>query len=310
MDTLILGSRGSQLALWQARHVSALLREAVAGLEVRVEIIRTTGDRVQNHALHEIGGKGLFTKEIEDALLAGQIDLAVHSLKDLPTEFPPELTLGAVPAREDPADVLVGPGATSLDDLPHGAVVLTGSLRREAQVRHRRGDLQIEGVRGNVETRLRKRRESGAAALVLARAGLVRLDLADEIACRLDPTEFLPACGQGALGIEIREGDSRVAGIVQRIEVAADRYATTAERAMLAELGGGCQAPVGAFGRFAEDGQTMTLTGMVADPDGRRLIRREQAGSVTGDAEADALGRALAREIIQAGGREILDAIE
>jgi len=310
MASIVIGTRGSRLALWQAHYTRDALSAAHPGLTVELEIIRTSGDKNLTQPLHQMGGKGLFTKELEDALLDGRVDLAVHSLKDLPTELPPGLALGATPAREDPADALIAKDGLSLADLPAGATVLTGSLRREAQVRHARPDVEVGPVRGNVETRIRKLDESDAAAVVLARAGLVRLGLADRITQRLDPTEFLPACAQGALGIEIREGDQRTAGLLAAIDNPAAGLTARAERAMLAGLGGGCQTPVGAHGRAVDDEGTMELIGMVADLAGQRMIRRTVRGPVGGIEEAEKLGAVLANEILRGGGREILAEIE
>ena len=310
MRRLVIGSRGSDLALWQANHVRSALQAAHDGLDVDIEIIRTKGDRVLETPLHAMLDKGLFTREIESALLAGQVDLAVHSLKDLPVELPGGLVLAAVSKREDPADVLVARTAGGLADLPAGAAVLTGSLRRAAQVLNARADLEIRPVRGNVPTRLRKLDGSDAAAIVLARAGLVRLGLAGRVTHRLDPAEFLPACGQGALGIERRAGDETTAELLAVLDDTATRAAVTAERTFLADLGGGCHAPIGAFARIADDGRTFRATGMVASLDGRRLLRRTVSVERTGPDAAEPLGRALADALRQAGCMEILAEID
>ena len=305
MRRIVIGTRGSELALWQANHVRDALLAAHDGLEVDLEIIHTKGDLVLQTPLHKMLDKGLFTKEIESALLERKVDLAVHSLKDLPTELPGGLALAAIGKREDPADVLIGKTNDTLDSLPRGAGLLTGSLRRAAQVLDARSDLDVRPVRGNVATRLRKLDESDAAAIILARAGLVRLGLADRVTQRLDPERFLPACGQGALGIEIRDGDADVAELLVPLDDAPTRAAVTAERTFLAALGGGCQAPIGAFGRIAE-GRRLILTGMVSSLDGSRLVRQTVTGS--GD-DAAALGRALAEVVCHDGAREILDEI-
>ncbi len=307
MRRIVIGTRGSELALWQANHVRSALLAAHAGLAVEIEIIRTKGDRILDKALHQMLDKGLFTKEIESALLAGAVDLAVHSLKDLPTELPEGLVLAAVTEREDPADLLIAKSPTALDDLPRGASVLTGSLRRAAQILHQRPDIEVRPVRGNVATRLRKLDESDADAIVLARAGLVRLGLLDRPATRLDPAEFLPACGQGALGIEIRSDDGDLAQLLYPLNDATTRAAVTAERAFLADLGGGCQAPCGAYVRPGDDEASFEATGMVASLDGRRLLRRSV--SAAPGQEPQAIGRALADALRQAGCIEILDRI-
>ncbi|MDP6381236.1 MAG: hydroxymethylbilane synthase, partial [Phycisphaerae bacterium] len=218
MNSLRIGSRGSALALYQAGYVRACLLTKRPDLEIVLKVIRTKGDKVSDAALSDIGDTGLFTKEIDKALLDGSIDLAVHSLKDLPTQPVPGLTLGAVAGREDPADVLIAKDGLTLEGLPAGATVLTGSLRRQAQVLHRRPDLAIAPIRGNVQTRLKKLDSSDAHATVLARAGLVRLNLTDHITERFDPADFLPACGQGALAIVIRADDTQVAKLCRSID--------------------------------------------------------------------------------------------
>ncbi len=306
MSGLVIGTRGSALAMWQANRVRDALGALHPGLEVRLEVIKTKGDRILHTALHQMLDKGLFTKEIQAALLAGTVDLAVHSLKDLPTEETDGLTLAAVAMREDPADAMVTKGAASLATLAEGAKVFTGSLRRRAQLLHAREDLQVLPIRGNVGTRLRKFDESDADAIVFARAGLVRLGLADRITQRLDPVKFLPACGQGALGIEIRRDDKRVADRVGLLDDAPARAAVTAERAFLAELGGGCQVPVGAHARTDSDGRMLTITGMVADLEGRRLVCHTMSGRIE---QSEPLGRHLAEYVLAEGAGEILQAI-
>ncbi|MDQ2834548.1 MAG: hydroxymethylbilane synthase, partial [Acidobacteriota bacterium] len=257
--TLTIGSRGSHLALWQARHVAGLLEQA--GVETRIEIIKTTGDHLQTASLVQAGGKGLFTKEIEDALLAGTIDLAVHSLKDLPTETPEGLMIAAIPKREDPRDALAG---KRLKDLAEGARVGTSSGRRAAQLRVLRPDIRIEPVRGNVDTRLRKLKEGQYDAIMLAAAGLCRLGLEGEIAEILSPEVMCPAAGQGALAIETRTGDEAYE-ICRALDHAQSFQAVTCERAALSALGGGCQLPVGAFAEVI--GAALRLTAVVVAPD-------------------------------------------
>jgi hydroxymethylbilane synthase len=295
---LVIASRGSQLALWQAHWVERQL--ASAGLESRIEIIKTTGDKITDVPLAKVGTKGLFTKEIEEALLAERADLAVHSLKDLPTELPPGLTLAGVPAREDPRDAIVG---RRLADLAHGAKVGTSSLRRAAQLRKLRPDLAIEPVRGNLDTRLRKLDEGRYDAIVLAAAGLKRLGWADRIAELLAPEVMCPAVGQGALALESRESGAGKDACAA-LDHPATRAAVTAERAVLAALGGGCQVPIGAYATVADG--WLRLLAIVASPDGMELVRAESEGSVS---EAAALGCALGAELLDRGARRILDAV-
>ncbi len=309
MTTLRIGTRGSALAMWQAEWVRDALTRAHPDLEVALEVIRTTGDRVQKAPLPAIGSTGLFTKEIEAALLEDRVDVAVHSLKDLPTQLADGLALAAVPVREDPADALVAEPGRTLDTLEEGGELMTGSLRRRAQVLHRRPDLTVVGVRGNVQTRLRKYEESGAQAIVLARAGLVRLGLGGHIAERLEPADFVPAPGQGALGVETRADDERTLALCGALDVKALRLAVTAEREFLADLGGGCQVPIGAYAEFADGGGPLSLTGMVAGLDGARLLKRTVSAPVSSDEEACDLGRLLADILRAEGCQEILDEV-
>ena len=295
---LTIASRGSQLALWQARWVVAQL--AARGHECRIEIIKTTGDRITDVPLAKVGTKGLFTKEIEEALLDGRADLAVHSLKDLPTELPEGLIIAAVPEREDPRDAVVG---QRLADLPHGARVGTSSLRRAAQLRKLRPDLVIESVRGNLDTRLRKLDEGRYDSILIAAAGLKRLGWADRIAEILPAEVMCSAVGQGALAIETRAaGPGRDA--CAALDHAATHAAVTAERGVLGALGGGCQVPIGAHATV-HDG-VLHLLGVVASPDGTELVRAESEGPVT---DADSIGRALGAELLGRGARQILEAV-
>jgi len=296
---LTIGSRGSQLALWQANHIRAQLEQL--GEECRIEIIRTTGDKITDVPLAKVGTKGLFTKEIEEALLDGRIDLAVHSLKDLPTQLPQGLKLAAVPQREDPHDALAG---RRLAELPPGAKVGTSSLRRVAQLRAVRPDLQVESVRGNLDTRLRKLSEGQYDAVVLAAAGLKRLGWADRIAELLPFEVMCPAVGQGALAIETRDDSGAAATLCVRLDDTPTRAAVTAERAVLAELGGGCQVPIGAHAEIS-DGE-LCLIAIVGMPDGTHIIRREAAGPLN---DALRLGRDLGRELLAAGARDILEMV-
>lgn len=295
---LRIGSRGSPLALWQARWVAERL--AKAGLESRIQVIRTTGDKISDAPLARIGGKGLFTKEIEEALLAGEIDLAVHSLKDLPTELPPGLQLTAVPLRADPRDAMVG---RRLGELTASARVGTSSLRRAAQLRAVRADLRIEPVRGNLDTRLRKLDDGHYEALIMAAAGLTRMGWQNRIAEYFAVETMCPAPGQGAVAVETRiEGEAaRACALLDDLLV---RAAVTAERAALAALGGGCQVPIGVHAE-ARDG-ALDILGVVISPDGRHLVRCRLCGSPT---EAAALGERLAGRLLASGAREILEAV-
>jgi hydroxymethylbilane synthase len=291
---LVIASRGSQLALWQAHWVQEQL--TVLGYPSRIEIIKTTGDRITDVPLAQVGAKGLFTKEIEEALLEGRADLAVHSLKDLPTALPAGLVLAAIPEREDARDVLVG---RRLADLPLGAKLGTSSLRRAAQLRNVRTDLRIEPVRGNLDTRLRKLDERQYDAIVLAAAGLKRLGWEDRIAQILPPGVVCPAVGQGALAIE-----TRVPALPACLQLnhAPTQMAVTAERALLAALGGGCQVPIGAYATVA--GNRLSLQAVVVSPDGGRLVRDRSEGLA---ADAQRIGRELGGALLAAGADTILE---
>jgi len=295
---LVIASRGSQLALWQARWVSAQL--TARGHECRIEIIKTTGDKITDVPLAKVGTKGLFTKEIEEALLDGRADLAVHSLKDLPTELPEGLVLAAVPEREDPRDAVVG---KRLADLPPGARVGTSSLRRAAQLRKLRPDLAVESVRGNLDTRLRKLDEGRYDAILLAAAGLKRLGWGDRITEILNADVMCSAVGQGALAIETRASSTGFQACVL-LDHPATHAAVTAERGVLAALGGGCQVPIGAHATV-QDG-ILHILGVVASPDGSELIRGEADGFLS---DAEAVGRRLGADLLARGAREILDAV-
>jgi hydroxymethylbilane synthase len=295
---LTIGSRGSKLALWQAHWVQSALE--ARGEQCRIEIIKTTGDKITDVPLAKVGTKGLFTKEIEEALLDGRIDLAVHSLKDLPTELPAGLALAAIPAREDPRDALVG---KRLEELPQGAKVGTSSLRRVAQLRALRPDLNVESVRGNLDTRLRKLSEGQYDAIVLAAAGLNRLGWADRVAEIFAPETMCPAVGQGALAIETRAEGAALEACSQ-LNHAATRAAVEAERAVLAALDGGCQVPIGAHAVVCEG--ELQIIALVGAPDGSVIIRRKASGLAS---EARRIGDALGTELLHAGGREILDQV-
>jgi hydroxymethylbilane synthase len=292
-----IGSRGSQLALWQANHIAQALR--ALGHEVSIEIIRTTGDRMQNIAFASVGAKGMFTREIEDALLAGTIDLAVHSLKDLPTELGEEFTLAAIPKRADPRDVLVSERYAAFAALPSGAVVGTSSLRRQAQLRARRSDLEYVEFRGNVDTRLAKLAQGKADAIVLAASGLDRLQKTGAIRERFDPEVLCPAPGQGALAIECRAGDGAMHAVLEPLEDRDTRMAITAERKCLSALGGGCLVPIGAY--CHRNGDELSMRAVVASPDGRQIVYAERR-----DADPQRLGEQLARQLLEQGAGAIL----
>jgi hydroxymethylbilane synthase len=293
-----IGSRGSQLALWQANWVAGELRRL--GHEVSIEIIRTTGDRMQDAAFATAGGKGIFTREIEEALLDRRIDLAVHSLKDLPTDLAPSFTLAAIPSRADARDVLVSERYSRLEELPSGSTVGTSSLRRQAQLRHRRPDLNFIEFRGNVDTRLAKLAQGKADAILLAAAGLDRLEKTDWIRQRFSPEELCPAAGQGALGIECRAGDRETHAALAPLEDRETRLAVTAEREFLAALGGGCQTPIGAHSRRKPNGE-YSLLGVVASADGRRLLSEEISGP-----DPTALPGQLAKSLLAQGAQDLL----
>jgi hydroxymethylbilane synthase len=298
---LRLGTRGSRLALIQTESVATALR--TLGVEVEIIVIRTSGDRLAHSALADFGGKALFVKEIEEALLDGRADVGVHSLKDMPGALPAGLCLAAFPPREDPRDCLVTRGAGGLQDLPAGAVVGSSSLRRRVLVRCRRPDLRVEPIRGNVDTRLAKLASGAYDAIVLAKAGLDRLGLAPAHTSLLPPEEFLPAAGQGILGVEVREDDQEARRVIARLDDGRTRTEALAERAFLARLGAGCHTPVAGHAR--REGDVMTVTGFVASPDGATLLRSSVAGAAS---SAEALGRRLAEELLARGARQVLQA--
>jgi hydroxymethylbilane synthase len=304
---LRIGSRGSQLALWQANHISGLLR--ARGHEVEIEIIHTTGDKITDVPLAMVGakgglGKGIFTKEIEEALAAGHIDIAVHSLKDLPTELPPGFELVAITEREDPRDAFCSRNYARIEDLPHGGRVGTSSLRRQAQLKVIRPDLELHPLRGNVDTRLRKLEQGEYDAIILASAGLKRLGKT-ELIKQIIPAQIMsPAAGQGALGIEIRKGDAATRQHLEFLNDFAARAATTCERALLNRLGGGCQVPIGALAEIRNG--KLHLEAIVADPDGSKLLRESRDGSLN---EPEQLGNAVGETLLRSGGDEILAAV-
>jgi len=307
---LRIGSRGSQLALWQANHIAALLR--THGHSVQIEIIKTTGDRLQEVTFAQVGSKGMFTKEIEEALAEGRVDLAVHSLKDLPTELPVPFRLAATPKRVDPRDVLVSVRYHSLHALPHGSVVGTSSQRRRAQLVAMRPDIKPVEFRGNVDTRLRKLEEGQVDAILLAAAGLDRLEKAEWVRERFEPHHFCPAAGQGSLGIETRKDDPATLAAIAFLDDAATCYAVTAERAALAALGGGCQVPIGIHCRVApqnESGEWQEIFGVVADPTTGKAIRAHHE-TRRSDMGPLALGQLIANKLMKAGATQLLEAAQ
>lgn len=298
---LRLGTRGSPLALWQAKHVASRLEGLHPGLQVELVLIKTGGDQIASVPISQVGGKGIFVKEIEDALLAGEIDLAVHSSKDLPTEQPDGLVLAAFLERHDPRDSLLSVQGCEVDDLPEGTVVATGSPRRRCQILHRRPDLRMTLVRGNVDTRVRKLREQQFGAMVLAVAGIERLGIT-AVPYRPIATEIcLPAVGQGVVAVETRASDGATRTAVKPLCDAATTAAVEAERAFLRRLGGGCLAPAAAYARVADGG--VRIDAIVGDPDGRRLLRQHVEGDA---ARGEELGEALAASLLEAGGEGIL----
>ena len=307
LQLLRLGTRGGALALWQAGEAARVIAAGHPGVSVDVVVIRTTGDRIPDTPLTEIGSSGLFTREIEEALLAGAIDVAVHSLKDLPTRLPDGLTLAAVLERADPRDALVAPPGTRLGDLPPGSRIGTSSMRRRAQVLAYRPGLAMLDVRGNVPTRVARLDRGEYDALVLAHAGLQRLGLDARVADVIEPEIVVPAPGQGALAIQARSGDVRVAEILQGLDHRPSRLATSAERALLAKLEGGCHAPVGALGTWADG--VLTLTGVVVALGGERAVRGSSQAIVRTVAEADAAGVSLAEHLLQQGAADILNSL-
>jgi hydroxymethylbilane synthase len=300
MAHLRIGSRGSALALWQANHIASRLRDA--GHSVDITVIKTTGDKITDVPLARVGTKGMFTKEIEEALRAKSVDLAVHSLKDLPTELDPAFTLVAVLEREDPRDVFVSLRYDRLEDLPPSAVVGTSSLRRQAQLHAVRPDLHLAPLRGNVDTRLKRLEDGELQGIILAAAGLKRLGLTGRIRQYLSPEVMCPAAGQGALGIEIRSDDHATASALSFLEHEATRVSTTCERSLLRALGGGCQVPIGALAT-ASGGQ-ISLRAVVARPDGAQVLLEQQEGC-----DASLLGESVARALLQRGAQNILDAV-
>jgi len=303
-STLVLGTRGSKLAVHQSEWVQARIRELAPHVTVTLRRIQTSGDKILDVPLAKIGGKGLFVKEIEEALLAGDIDLAVHSMKDVPTELPAGLDVLCIPTREDPRDALISRNGARFADLPTGARLGTSSLRRQAQLLQARPDLSVGMLRGNLDTRLNKLREGQFDAIVLAAAGLRRLGWDQEITEYLEPDICLPAIGQGALGIEGRRNDTFVREMLKRLEHTPTRTTVMAERSLLHRLQGGCQVPIAAYARLA--GSEIVLEGLVASVDGKEIIRDRVTGR---DQDPQAMGVQLAERLLARGGGRILQAI-
>jgi hydroxymethylbilane synthase len=301
-SALRIATRQSRLALWQAQHVAAKLREAHPGLAVELVPMTTQGDRILDRSLAQVGGKGLFIKELEIAISEGRADIAVHSMKDVPSEMPPGMTLAAMLSRADPHDAFVSQRYENFSALPQGARVGTSSLRRQCQLMYARSDLQLLTLRGNVETRLRKLQEDQYDAIVLAAAGLIRLGLEDRITHRFDLEQFVPAVGQGVIGIECREDDARSIALVRALNDELARQCCETERAFALRLQGSCQSPIAAHAQVS-DGQVQ-LRGVIGSPDGKEIYRGVHGGEV---ADRQAVGIALADRLLDAGARPLLE---
>ena len=300
--TITIGTRGSQLALWQANWVKAALSDQHPDLTVELAIIKTRGDKILDVPLAKVGGKGLFVKEIEEALLDGRIDLAVHSMKDMPADIPAGLCIGAVPRREEPRDVLITRSGLPLEQLRQGARIGTSSLRRSAQLLHVRPDIKIAPLRGNLDTRLKKLETESLDAIVLAAAGVRRLGLTDRITQILDESLMLPAVGQGALCIEIREADPRIAPFAGALNHPVTQQVVMGERAFLNRLEGGCQVPIAGHGHIHKN--SYSLTGLVCDVDGSHLIRKTLNGPAD---QSEPIGIELAEALLSMGAGDILE---
>jgi hydroxymethylbilane synthase len=301
-ELIRIGTRGSLLALKQSGMMKTALEKLWPDIAVELQVIKTTGDKITDVPLAKVGGKGLFVKEIEDALLDGSVDLAVHSMKDVPAALPNGLEIGAVPEREDPRDALIIRKGKTIGDLVLGAVIGTSSLRRAAQMLKMRNDFEIRNLRGNLETRLRKLEEGQYDAIILAAAGLRRMGWQDRITVYLDPSEFIPAIGQGALGIEVRSGDERIRRILAPLNHRDSAIAVQAERSLLIELEGGCQVPIG--GHALISGKNIELVGLVASLDGKEIFRAVGTAPLE---DAVELGKRVAAELLNAGAKRILD---
>lgn len=307
VERLIIGTRGSELALWQSNHIKSKLSVLFPQLEIELRIIKTLGDKILDSPLSKIGDKGLFTKEIERALLDSEIDLAVHSLKDIPTQIPKGLTIGAITEREDARDVFIAhpkKSHKSFSDLPQRATIATGSLRRKCQLLHQRPDVEIINIRGNLNTRMQKLEQSDWDGMLLAKAGVKRLGWEEKITEVLPYEVMLPAVGQGALGIEIREKDGRVGKLIRKLHHESTALCVNGERALLRYLEGGCQIPIGTYGRI-ENGK-FRLDAIIGSLDGKRLVRGHIIGN---QSDSEKLSVQLAEQLLARGGKEILDEI-
>ena len=300
-----IGTRGSKLALWQANWVKSVLEQNFPPTPIELIVIKTQGDKILDVPLAKVGGKGLFVKEIEQALLTRRIDIAVHSMKDMPADIPEGLCIGAIPERENPVDVFISRNGAGFNELAAGSVIGTSSLRRGAQLRHARPDIVIQPIRGNLDTRLKKLESENFDALVLAAAGVKRLNLEHKITEYLDPGIMLPAVGQGALCIEIRKDDSTVGPLVTSLEHASTRAVVAGERAFLNRLEGGCQVPIAGHGRISE--KQFAITGLVAEVDGSRVIKGEKSGPLD---SAETIGIDLAEELLAGGADKILEKLK
>jgi hydroxymethylbilane synthase len=300
--TLKIGTRGSKLALWQANWVKSALKKNYPHQPIELVTIKTQGDKIIDVPLAKVGGKGLFIKEIEQALLDRRVDIAVHSLKDMPAEMAPGLSFGAIPPRENPSDVLISKNGLKFLKLPPGSIIGTSSLRRGAQLRHARADVEIQPLRGNLDTRLRKLESENLDAIVVAAAGVKRLNLEDRISEYLNEEIMLPAVGQGALCIQVRENDPDVKGLVSALDHSQTRTIVNGERAFLRRLQGGCQIPIAGHGKIRND--CYTLTGLVSDIDGKTLIKETLSGPI---ASSESVGVKLAERLLQQGADKILE---
>lgn len=303
-NKIVIATRESQLALWQANNVKASLEALYPEIKVELMGMTTKGDQILDSPLSKIGGKGLFVKELEKALLDGEADIAVHSMKDVPMEFPEGLGLSVICEREDPTDAFVSNTYNSIDELPEGAIVGTSSLRRSCQLQMHRPDLVIKNLRGNVNTRLRKLDDGEYDAIILATAGLVRLAMADRIKARISDEFSLPAGGQGAMGIECRTDDAELINLLAPLQHQATAYRVTAERAVNKRLNGGCQAPIACFAVL--EGEELFVRGLVGSTDGKRMVRREIRGHQD---QAEALGTQLAEQLLADGAQALLDEV-
>lgn len=301
LHKIVIGSRGSRLALWQANWVKSELERLHNNVNVNIRIIATSGDKIQDVPLAKIGGKGLFVKEIEEALLVKEIDIAIHSMKDVPMKLPEELQISVITKRENPLDVLISKNGEKLDDLPLGSTIGTSSLRRSSQLLKYRGDLKIDALRGNIDTRLKKLDEGKYGAILLAAAGLNRLGWANRITEEVSHEIILPAMGQGALGIETRRDDIQIYNFISDLDHEQTHCAVNAERALVGALDGGCQIPIGAYATV--DGRLIRLRGLVASLDGKTIYKLDKTGSV---GEAIKIGQELGAELLKMGADYIL----